>query len=468
MYILKYIGPFLRINKLKKENIQHQLFYLAKESLNQIVLHSKCGVYTSIKELQVKNLSNSDINTFSNISPLLCLYRKAKPKIVNMDDTLSWDEESFKKEINIESNALMTLCLLELCDYYNSFENIDDKKFNLSKIYMNICKKQLEFYTSYFRNTDGIFVDKKESKDSYSGELSFEEKNKKFKFSPQALLMCAYYKYAKLSDDEEESLNYERFSTDILDMFIQFKENLYLSSMEETLKLTLGLNIFYNYSKNKQCKALLLDLCELLYSKSNDDNSLASDNNLEYDCLRYINYTFLYKNTNIIKFKEAATKIYNKLLNLYDDEKGIFMKHTEKKEITFSCIEISLYLLVCLLHSNTANIEADEGEDDNVIILDIFKHQLIDSGIILSWPDAPSLNDVERYTNYTLKSEDLIDEQFFRSSSVPTPESCEMSPVFTKHVTYNKKKETFKYSRASFDSYKNMIIFFLYIYLLKS
>ncbi|MTK12562.1 MAG: hypothetical protein F8N39_10895, partial [Clostridiaceae bacterium] len=61
---MKYIGPFLRINKLKKENVEHQLFYLAKESLKQITLYSKCGVYTSLKELKVKNISNFDINTF--------------------------------------------------------------------------------------------------------------------------------------------------------------------------------------------------------------------------------------------------------------------------------------------------------------------------------------------------------------------------------------------------------------------
>lgn len=462
MYVLKYIGPFLRINKLKKENIEHQLFYLAKESLNQIVLHSKCGVYTSIKELKIKNLSVSDINTLNNLSPLLCIYKKANPKIINIEDSLSWDDEDFKKEIDIDSNSLMTLSLLELCNYYKCFEGIDDKKFNLSKLYMIICKKQLEFYTSNFRNEDGVFVDKKETKDSYNGEISFEEKNKKFKFSSQALLMAAYYRYAFLSDDEDKN-SYENFALDILKMFIEFKEDLYLLSYEETLKLSLGLNIFFNYSKNKQCKILLLDLCELLFDRFNNDDLLPSDKRLEYDCLKYINYILFYRTSGIIKFKEDAKEIYNRLLNLYNPEKGIFIKHTEKKDITFSCTEISLYLLVCLLHENISK----EQTDNNSVILDVFKRQLIDSGIILSWPDAPNLNDIERYTNYTLKSEDLIDEQFFRTPSIPTPESCEIPSVFIKHVVYSKRKETFKTPKVSFDSYKNMFIFFLIIYILK-
>ena len=34
------------------------------------------------------------------------------------------DEDTFKKEINPSTNALMTLCLLELLDYYNENDHI--------------------------------------------------------------------------------------------------------------------------------------------------------------------------------------------------------------------------------------------------------------------------------------------------------------------------------------------------------
>jgi hypothetical protein len=453
------------MNKLKKENIEHQLFYLAKESLNQVIFHSKCGISTSVKELKIKNITNFDINTFKNLSPLLCIYKKANPKIENTEDKLCWDEDKFKKEINIDSNSLMTLCLLELYDYYDYFKNIDVNKYATGKVYLSLCKKQLEFYASYFRNEDGIFIDKKDESDIYSGELNFIEKNKKFKFSSQAFLMAAYYRCANMCGDEDKD-NYKNFSLDILNMFIQFKDELYNLSHEELTKLCFGLNVFYNYSKNEDCKILILDLCELLDDTSNnDDDANTSDleYNLEYECLKYINYILIYNNTGIIKFKDIAENMCNDFLNLYDPESGLFIKNKENKEIDFSCLEITLYILVCLIHSSIN----EDGNKSNSIILDVFKRQLIDSGIILSWPEAPNLNDVERYKNFSLKSEDLMEEQDFRMPSLPTPENSELAAVFAKYVTYNKKKETFKVSRVSFDSYRNMFIFFLIIYLLK-
>lgn len=459
--ILKYIGPFLRINKLKKENIKNQLFYLAKESLNQIVLYSKCGVYTSLKELKVKNNSNSDINTFKDLSPLLCIYRKASPKLINVDNKLSWNEDKFKKEINIDSNSLMTLCLLELSYYYEHFRNIDPNKYDLGKIYRSLCKKQLEFYASYFRNDEGVFVDKKVDGEIYEEELRFEEKNKKFSFSSQALLMAAFYKCSTLMNDEDRKI-YKNFSEDILNMFIEFKEELYELSPEELTKLCLSLNIFYRYSKNQDCKLLLLDLSELLSDDTLEDVFSLSSKDLELTCLKYINYILLYKNTDIIIFKDKADSIYSKLLDSYDPEKGIFIKDCDSKEITFSSSEIILYLLVCLINSD---INEEENKNDE-IILDIFKRQLIDSGIILSWPEAPNLNDAERYRNFSLKSEDLIEEQNFRMPSIPTPENYELAPVFGKYVIYSKKKEDFKDVKVSFDSYRNMLIFFSIIQLL--
>lgn len=461
---MKYIGPFLRINKIKPANVRYQLFYLAKESLNQIVLYSKCGVPTSVKELKIKNISNSDINTFKNLSPLLCVYRKANPNLINLDDKLCWNEDKFKKEINIDSNALMTLCLLELCDYYNSFKNIDTNKYNLSKLYASLCKKQLEFYALYFRNEEGVFIDKKQESSSYSEEVKFVDKNKKFKFSTQALLMAAYYKCSLLMEGDEKD-NFKNFSFDILNMFLEFKEDLYQLSLEELTKLCFSLNIFYNYSKDEQCQSLIIDLSELLFSKFYNKQSMLDTGkamDVENECLNYINYMLIYKYTGIVKSKENAESIHEKIMSLYNSEKGMFMKVLDEKNVDFSSLEIMLYLIVCLVDADTH----EDKDNRNLIALDVFKRQVIDSGIILSWPEAPALNSVERYRSFSLKSEDLIEEQDFRMSSVPTPESSEMAPVFAKYVTYNRKKESFKPPKTSFDSYRNMLIFFITIHLL--
>ena len=49
--------------------------------------------------------------------------------------------------------------------------------------------------------------------------------------------------------------------------------------------------------------------------------------------------------------------------------------------------------------------------------------------------------------------------------NLPTLASTGMSPIFLKNVTYSRKKDTFTFSnRKSFDSYKNMFIFYIIIH----
>ena len=450
---LKYVGPFLRINKLKKETIKNQLFYLSKESLKHIVLYSGCGIKTSIKELKLKNISSSDINTFSSVSPLLCVYKKANPKLENEVNAFSWNPDKFKKEINIDSNALMTLSLFELGDYYCGFKDTDTKKISLGILYRTLGKKQLEFYTSYFRNDDGIFVDKIDASEGSTDKIIFVDKNKKFKFSTQAFLMAAFYK-ASIVEENKESENYRNFSFEILKMLIQYKEELYEVSLEELSKLCFGLNIFYEYSKNEQCKVLLLDLCELL-----------NENGLDYphNCMTYINSVLFSRNTGMLLFEKNTEKICSYLAELYDQEKGMFIYDKENKDITYECSDIVIYLICILLGS-----EQLEDSSYDSIIMDVFKRQLVDSGIILSWPEAPDSGDSERYRNFSMKAEDLLDDQEFRMPSIASPESNELAPVFTKSIIYNRKKEIYKEPKPSFDSYKNILVFFLILKLFKS
>ncbi|EQB90020.1 hypothetical protein M918_01950 [Clostridium sp. BL8] len=125
---MKYIGPFLRINVLDNTNIKSQLFYLSKESIRHIALHSGCGIISKNEDLKSKHLPKNDDIINSNISPLLCVYRKADGKLIKENSKLSWNHRKFKKEINICSNAYMTLSLLELIEYYSKFIDVDEKK----------------------------------------------------------------------------------------------------------------------------------------------------------------------------------------------------------------------------------------------------------------------------------------------------------------------------------------------------
>ena len=58
---------------------------------------------------------------------------------------------------------------------------------------------------------------------------------------------------------------YKKFALDILNMFIQYKEEIYNVSFEELNKICLALNVFYKYSGSEKCENLLLDFSDLAY-----------------------------------------------------------------------------------------------------------------------------------------------------------------------------------------------------------
>jgi hypothetical protein len=448
------------MNTLSRENIEQQLLYYSKESLKHILLSSKCGIPLTTNDFRTKNIPNFDISIFKKNSPLLCIYKKANPKLINENNSYRWDDSTFKKEININSNAFMTLSIIELISYYDLFRHNDTKLYSTGRIYNMLAKKQLDFYSSHLRNIEGVFVDKKDCSDNLRDNLVFEDKDKKFKFSDQALLMAAFYKISLLPDNKDSEA-YKTFALDILKMFIEYKNELYTLSFEELNKLCLAINIFYDYSDHPEAKTILIDLCDLLMEKWNEKALNNIEYSVEYNCMMYINLHLAYKKTNLIMLKDFLDDLYIDLEKLYDNDKGIFIKKTDKKDIDFSCQEIMMYVLCMTVHSKVYDY-------DNLSILsNVFKRQLINSGIVLCWPDAPSLDNAERYSNFSLKTEDMLEDHHFRLPTIPTPESSELAPILIKNVQYNIKKEVFSAGKTTFDSTKNMHLLFLVIYLLK-
>ncbi|MEG1796510.1 MAG: hypothetical protein RR262_08465 [Clostridium sp.] len=459
---MKYIGPFLRINVLDNKNIQSQLFYLSKESIRHIVLHSGCGIVSKNDDLKSKSLPKNDDIINSTISPLLCIYRKADGKLINENGKLNWNHKKFKKEINITSNAYMTLSLLELVDYYNKFVDIDNKKYSLKKCYLDLVGEQLEFFALHCRNCEGVFIDKYDSTDPMSKEYNLTDKDLKFNFSTQALLMAAYYKYSTYCKSSDEN-QFKNFSLDILDMFKHYKNEVYNIPHDELVNVCFAFNVFYKHSNLEDAKILLLDFSELMIENLKHLPSSVIKEKIDVSCLAYINCMMLYKETNISKFKDAANKIYINLEKLYLPEKGIFIKDLDEKENKFTCEEIILYLYMMIIKNH---FESDKNQEiDFSKINNIYKNQIINSGIILSWPDAPSLDDVERYSDFTSKSDDLLKDDYFRMSSMPNPENNELAPIFIKYVTLNRRKESYKQYKHSFDASRNMFLFFLILFL---
>ncbi|MDK0889007.1 hypothetical protein P5F21_02605 [Clostridium perfringens] len=457
MNYLKYIGSFFKANSLSKEEMASQLLFLSKESVNHIVLESRCGISTNYKNLK-ENFKKDEISFFKNNTPLICIYKKAKPNIYSSKYSKTWDDTTFKKDIPVSSNALMTLSLLRLCSYYEKFKNINSALYKRATFYKNLSKLQLEFYYTYLRNPEGFFVNKKNDESSSKSGLNISEKEDEMSYSDQALMMLAYYMYSKVAPEDSDSKTYEDFALQILNMFVNFKEELYSLSLDECCKIDYCLNNMLLYSNNEDCKLLVLDLSDFILNKYYESNSTFS--NLETTSLLALNMYLSYKNTNILIFKDAYLDLIELFCNMFNDEKGIILKGTDKKEYKYSNMEICLYLTNLLM---SFDLDEDSSDKRENIISKVYKNYIVNSGIVTSFPDAPNLDSHERYKKFSLKPDDLIDESMFRMTNANSPELTGLAPIFTKNLKYSTKKSIFTSDKTTFDSTKNMFIFFVFI-----
>lgn len=450
---MKYIGSFFRINSMSLEEIQCQLLFLSRESLKHILLESKCGVPISQKALK-KNFTKDDYNKLKEFTPLLSLYKKAKPVIYLSQNSKCWDESTFKKEIDINSNALLTLSLIKLSTYYEKFKNIDNTLFKLSKTYKKICKIQLDFYYKNLRNKEGFFICKKNVSTTNSSYPELTDKTSKISFAEQGYMMVAYYLYAINCDDNEDKNNFKEFSLEILDMLDYFKDKIYESDLEECCHLTYALNLMYKYSKNDKCKELLIDLCDFILSKHLELGINSKD--ISTTALTALNSYLCYKNTSISLFKENFIDICKSFKNTFNSDMSIFTKPGDKKEIKYYNIELILYLVNLMIYNR--DIEKDSELES--IICQYYKNAILSSSILTSFPEAPSIDSAERYKNFSMRSEDLLEDSMFKCADIPTPSLTALAPIFVKNQSYSKKKKAFSSSsKTSFESFNNMFIF---------
>lgn len=449
------------MNSLSQKEISGQLFYLSKESVKTLVLNSKCGLIIPPVRTSKKSSIN-DISTLNNFSPLLCLYRKASPMFIHNKTSHGFDESTFKKEISPTTNALMTLCLLELSKYYSHFTEGNRNINSLENAYKYLAKEQLQFYSEHLRNAEGLFVPKKNISDGNSKGYELVDKDNKFKFSDQAFMMDAYLLYSIYNPSDDACEDYKIFSYEILQVFKEYKDSLYDLSFTESIEIFLALNVFYKYSNSLIARELILDLGDYLVNKFQEKDYYIDS--LDDCALFAICLMEAYKHTDIISFKETAKEINEKLLSLYDNDKNIFLKISDKKDIKYSCTEINFYLISLILYSE----ETDKTNDLKPIVSGIFKRFYVNGGLLSSWPEAPTLDEVERYKRLSLRVDDMMDESYFRMSVLPTPKSTGLAPIFVKNLEYSNKKDNLSKGRVTFDSNKNMTNFFLIIYLFRN
>jgi hypothetical protein len=454
---LKYIGPFLKLNYLSTENIKNQLFHLAKESEKILIFYSNFGIVSDAEKPEFILKSYYDINTFRAFSPLLCIYKKGDVKLDNVDKKLCLDNSNFRKDILIWSNVFMTLTVIELSKYYKFLETKHQVSHSLSKTYLYVAENQLQFYLTYLRNNEGVFVDKKNMSDEH--EFKFENKSKNYLFSDQALAMATFASYSTLCRSKD-SQQYKDFSFDIFNMLVGYKESLYDLPYIEIMKICIGLNLFYDYTKNEDVLPLLLDLYD--FSECSTDEDVSDKQSITDQCLFVINSMLLHEHINLTKYKDNANRTLKNIKKLYDKDKCMFIKGSSKKEININSTELILFLL-----SNLIVFDDPENTHCDKETVELYKHIIENLGLIGSFPNVPNLDNPERYKNFSLDSNDLLDEINFKLDTIGTPEATLLMPLFLKEITYNKKKESFSEPKTAFYSNQNTFFFFLFIYLFK-
>lgn len=446
------------MNKLSQKEIKGQLFHFSKEAVKTLVLESKCGLVDSLKNY-TKTSSSIDINTTGNISPLLCIYRKSSPNYIHSKNYNGFDEDSFKRDIEPITNALMTINILNLSKYYDSFKDGDENLYSYSLLYRQLAKEQLNFYSVNLRNAEGVFIQKKNISENNSRNFNLTDKDTKFNFSDQAFMMVAYTLYSVLFSDDDIAIEYQNFATEILEVLIEYKEKIYELPFNEILKILLAVNLYFGYTGSEDAKNLIIDLTDFLINKFDEKDYYVDS--LDTASLFALVLMLSYEHTLILSFKEKAKEIITKLTSLYDEEKELYLKLSSRKELKYSSFDLTFYFFA-LNHYATLFNEVNYYKDT---LSSLYRKCFVNSGIISCWPEAPSLDDPERYKNLSLKADDMLDEIFFRMPTMSTPTNLGVAPIFNKYVTYSKKRGTFSSSISSFDSYRNMFIHSLIIHL---
>lgn len=444
-----HLGKFLKLNSLKYPLIEYQLFNFSKESLKQILLNSKCGEIINGKEFKDRPPS-TDILNAKHIYPLACLYKKAKPNIKSEKHILNWKQDKIKKKVDILSNAYMTLCILNLAEYYEKIIHNEKKRNEVVKFYVSCAKNQLNYYVNNFRNEIGLFVDTVASYDD-KNHVSFSSSNTSFEFSPQAYLMVCFSKCSNLlKDTSPYKIPFLNFSKEIRDMFIKFKDDILNCSSKKSIEILYAfcLYIEINMFKDNPIIELSLDIIENLFSKYSLSSISTYDKFLLYNSLIKLKSTISKQNNDTLYNQKKLISEY-----IWDLDEIFLNENLCKNEITdtYDIISYELYLL------RFNKIESQKFYD-NV---------LIPSKIFSSFPNIPKNYESEKYFGFDHKTENIIPDKCFKHSSYKTMDECNLTPIICKNIHFLYDKNKFSKPKIKFDSKINMKLIYLMIYELK-
>ena len=129
-------------------------------------------------------------------------------------------------------------------------------------------------------------------------------------------MMLAYYLYSLKKLKVMYMMPIKLFAMEILQVFVEFKDKIYETSLDEICKILLAFNVLYSYDDLDDLKLLIIDFADYAMNKLDEKDYYVEE--LDTVCLCSIALSLSYKHTNILGFFDKTSEIINKLYDLYD------------------------------------------------------------------------------------------------------------------------------------------------------
>ena len=424
------------INKITAE-----LAYMSLCNIEWSCLFSGAGILYLTDESELNKMFNTidkseeTSNLISDVVLLKCLYKKAKPIFTKPSDEIlnpgkyMWDINRCNKTVVSSVQALCILCLLRAA------EIMEESNPALGFIMVKITRIIYDFITTYLRNEEGLFIDVENKTKYLTDELKIKPVQKEAKILDQILMYEAFLYLYKLTSKQNSiyhcsgNTKYLNEANNIYEYLNLNRHLLYKFSTKELCSAISSISrcssVDANIEHREEYKYLIIELAdeltsriklngEIMYSNSNLNGSTIP---VSFSAVSA--FLEAYNLTEIIKFKECSTRIYNFLDELYDTEFNLFHEGDNTK-ISYSIKDLADIIKAVYLYS-----KIQKNEKSLQRLINFCNSSILNSGIFQSVPQ---------------KNIQFINHEITISDNIPITDEVKKAPVFLKSFRVSFKK----------------------------
>ncbi|MCX7885616.1 MAG: hypothetical protein N2448_11435 [Caloramator sp.] len=379
-------------------NTSIKLCCMSVDNIKWGILYSGAGIcqFGDVKDIKriLNPIESSEKfnNTSEDIILLKCSYKKGKPllDISNWDreHKYMWNPNSFNKTILPASQAYAILGLLKTMEF------IEPKDDFLSYLMILTAQNYYDFSTAYMRNEDGLFISVEDKTKNFEEELKIKPIQKEAKlidqiFMHEALLFL--YKSSSKSSNDSISSKTDKYNIDLNNLFDFLFNNCNEIFELSSKELSLAISSFArcialeeDIERKEKYRLLVSLLCAELESRIKITGEVERggiDTSVTSVITHFKTVSALlegYFETKIEKFKDAAFKTYNILLDLYDPVYSLFI-YDDYSKISYSIRDICEILKCMFLVYSTT-----DSEQTLKMITDFYSASIENSNIMQS------------------------------------------------------------------------------------